>query len=175
MWIYFACYVFNIMNNKNYKYLLLTFSVVLIWFQSAWEGCYAAVTLTELQPLKYPTAVQNSGAATVVQVNSDGTLGTATNAILLDADYYQGQYLVTSNSNRKMTLDLIFPAAEPGITLEAPVIRYANKSYNSFPVYGLRNPGKQGLVIEIGSKIVAAAGTSPGLKQPQYTIRLLEE
>lgn len=163
------------MNNNNYKNLFLTFFMVICGLVTGMGACYAAVTMTEIQPLKYPTVVQNLGGVTVVQINSDGTLGAATNAVLLDTDYYQGQYLVTSNSNRKVTLDVIFPVAEPGIRLEAPVVTYANKLYNSFPVYGLRNPGKQGIVIEIGSKVTAAAGTSPGLKQPQYIIRLLEE
>lgn len=144
--------------------------LVLLSFNST-----AAVTITELQPIKYPSVVQNQGKSTIVLVNWKGNLGNATNATLLDNDYYQGKYLVSSDSNLPITIEFFQLANESKVNLKTLRVRYKNKTYKSFPTVGLDNPGADGEIIAIGAKVVAGKNATAGDKNPQYILRIEEQ
>lgn len=144
--------------------------LVLLSFNST-----AAVTITELQPIKYPSVVQNQGKSTVVVVNWKGRLGNSTNAILLDNDYYQGKYLVSSDSNLPITIEFFQLGNESKVNLKTLRVRYKNKTYKSFPTVALDNPGVDGEIIAIGAKVVAGKNATAGDKNPQYVLRIEEQ
>ncbi|WP_108946418.1 hypothetical protein [Shewanella halifaxensis] len=135
----------------------------------------AAIFITEIQPLKYPTTVKNLNKSTVVVVNWKGNLGGGTNATLLDNDYYQGKYLVRSDSNKPITIEFFQLANETKVNLKTLRVRYKNKTYKSFPTVSLDNPGVDGEVISIGAKVVAGKKATAGEKFPQYVLRIIEQ
>jgi hypothetical protein len=136
---------------------------------------YAEISISEVQPLKFPTALMHFNKNTVVEVNWKGEIGNSTNTTLLDDDYHQGRYLVTSDTNLPISLDFISLANEPFVDLNRLRIRYKNKTYTSFPVSGLANPGVNGEYVEIGAKLIANKKNSQGLKQPQYLLSIQEQ
>ncbi|GIU12671.1 hypothetical protein TUM4261_26060 [Shewanella sp. c952] len=135
----------------------------------------AAITITELQPIKYPSTVKNQSKSTIVVVNWKGNLGNATNATLLDNDYYQGKYLVSSDSNLPITIEFFQLANESKVNLKTLRVRYKNKTYKSFPTIDLDNPGADGEIIAIGAKVVAGKNATAGDKNPQYILRIEEQ
>ncbi len=135
----------------------------------------AAVTITELQPIKYPSTVKNDNKSTIVVVNWKGNLGNSTNATLLDNDYYEGKYLVSSDSNQAITIEFFQLGNETKVNLKTLRVRYKNKTYKSFPTIGLDNPGVDGEIIAIGAKVVAGKNATAGDKNPQYVLRIEEQ
>ena len=135
----------------------------------------AAVTITEIQPLKYPTTIKNTNKSTVVVVNWKGKLGGGTNATLLDNDYYQGKYLVSSDTNEPISVDFFQIANEAKVNLKTLRVRYKNKTYKSFPTIALENPGRDGEIISIGAKVAAGKNATAGEKFPQYVLRITEQ
>ena len=65
----------------------------------------AQIAITEIQPIKFPTVLQNSGSSTTVVVNRKGAIGNATNSTLLDNDYYQGRYFITSDGTAPIDIN----------------------------------------------------------------------
>ena len=135
----------------------------------------AAISITEIQPLKYPSALKNNHKSTVVLVNWKGALGNATNAALLDNDYQQGRYLITSDTSALISIDFVQLANEKKINLKNLRVRYKNKTLKNFPSSGLANPGVNGEYIEIGAKVVAGKNATTGLKSPQYSLIIEEQ
>ncbi len=135
----------------------------------------AAVTITELQPIKYPSTIKNDNKSTIVVVNWKGNLGNATNATLLDNDYYEGKYLVSSDSNQPITIEFFQLGNETKVNLKTLRVRYKNKTYKSFPTIALDNPGVDGEIIAIGAKVVAEKNATAGDKKPQYVLRIEEQ
>jgi hypothetical protein len=135
----------------------------------------AAISITEIQPLKYPSAVKNSNKSTVVVVNWKGAIGNSTNTTLLDNDYQQGRYLITSDTAALISIDFFQLANEKKINLKTLRVRYKNKTLKSFPAMGLANPGVKGEYIEIGAKVIAGKTATAGQKFPQYTLRVEEQ
>jgi hypothetical protein len=133
------------------------------------------ITITEMQPLKFPRALMNYGQITIVEVNWKGEIANSTNTTLLDDDYYQGRYLITSDSNALISLDMLSLNNEPLLDLKRLRVRYKNKTYTSFPVHGLANPGSRGEFVEIGGKLVANKNISQGPKFPQYLLSVQEQ
>ncbi|WOT06664.1 hypothetical protein [Shewanella youngdeokensis] len=159
---------------KFIKLKLVFFYILYIGLAISCDS-YAAITITELQPLKYPAAIKNIDKSTTVLVNWKGQLGGATNSVVLNNDYYQGKYLITSNTNRPITIELIQLGNENKIKLKTLRVRYKNKTYKSFPTVQLENPGIEGELIEIGAKVVAAKRATTGEKYPQYTLTIEEQ
>ncbi|MEZ9821529.1 hypothetical protein AB4238_13045 [Shewanella sp. 10N.286.45.A1] len=153
--------------------VLLNIHLLLIAAVSATSE--AAITITELQPIKYPSTVKNQSQSTIVLVNWKGNLGNATNATLLDNDYYEGRYLVSSDSNLPITIEFFQLANESKVNLKTLRVRYKNKTYKSFPTVGLDNPGADGEIIAIGAKVVAGKNATAGDKNPQYILRIEEQ
>ncbi|ACA86847.1 hypothetical protein [Shewanella woodyi] len=135
----------------------------------------AAITITEIQPLKYPSAIKNSSKSSIVVVNWKGKLGKATNTTLLDNDYHQGRYLITSDSTAPISIDFFQLANEYKINLKSLRVRYKNQTLKSFPASGLASPGLEGEYIDIGAKVVAGKNATPGMKSPQYILRIEEQ
>lgn len=153
----------------------LVLNLTLFW-GVAWPGLvYGETTITEIQPLKFPSALMNFDSNTIIEVNWKGEIANSTNTILLDDDYYQGRYLVTSDTGSPISLDVISLGNEPFVDLNRVRVRYKNKTYNSFPILGLTNPGVNGEFVEIGAKLVAKKKTSQGLKSPQYLLSIQEQ
>ncbi|WP_445946702.1 hypothetical protein [Shewanella sp.] len=136
---------------------------------------FAEVSITEVQPLKFPSALMHFDKNTIVEVNWKGNIANSTNTTLLDSDYYQGRYLVTSDTSSLISLDVISLSNESFVDLKRIRIRYKNKTYNSFPVSGLANPGIKGEFIEVGAKLVAKKKTAQGVKYPQYLLTIQEQ
>lgn len=135
----------------------------------------AAISITEIQPLKYPSAIKNGSKSTVVVVNWKGQLGKATNTTLLDNDYHQGRYLITSDSTAPISIDFFQLGNEYKVNLKNLRVRYKNQTLKSFPASGLANPGLDGEYIDIGAKVVAGKNATSGMKSPQYTLRIEEQ
>ncbi|WP_394393137.1 hypothetical protein [Shewanella woodyi] len=135
----------------------------------------AAISITEIQPLKYPSAIKNGSKSTVVVVNWKGKLGKATNTTLLDNDYHQGRYLITSDSTAPISIDFFQLGNEYRVNLKNLRVRYKNQTLKSFPASGLANPGLDGEYIDIGAKVVAGKNATSGMKSPQYTLRIEEQ
>ncbi len=136
---------------------------------------FGAITITEIQPLKYPATIKNMNKSTVVVVNWKGKLGGGTNASLLDSDYSQGKYLVSSDTNQPITVDFFQLANEAKVNLKTLRVRYKNKTYKSFPTIELDNPGIDGQIISIGAKVAAGKNATAGEKFPQYVLRVTEQ
>ncbi|WP_051435688.1 hypothetical protein [Shewanella fidelis] len=165
-------------NNSVQLALLQAMLIIAIVFGVSSLGisnASAAIFITEIQPLKYPTTVKNLNKSTVVIVNWKGNLGGGTNATLLDNDYYQGKYLVRSDSNRPITIEFFQLANETKVNLKTLRVRYKNKTYKNFPTVALDNPGVDGEVISIGAKVVAGKKATAGEKFPQYVLRIIEQ
>ena len=135
----------------------------------------ASITITEIQPLTYPSVIKNLTGSTIVTVNRKGKLGGSTNATLLDNDYHQGRYLVISDTGSPITINVFQLANETKINLKNLRIRYKNKTYKGFPVSGLDNPGLNGEYLDIGAKVVAGKKSTAGQKYPQYTLTIEEQ
>ncbi|WP_220751568.1 MULTISPECIES: hypothetical protein [Shewanella] len=135
----------------------------------------AQIAITEIQPIKFPTVLQNSGSSTTVVVNWKGAIGNSTNSTLLDNDYYQGRYFITSDGSSPIDINFMSLDNEPLIQLKNFKIRYKNTTYKTFPVLGLDNPGIAGEYIDIGAKVVANKKSSQGFKYPQYTLSVNEQ
>ncbi|WP_237157999.1 hypothetical protein [Shewanella psychrophila] len=150
-------------------------SIVLLGLTSLSLPASATVTITEIQPLKYPSVIKNLTSSTTVTVNWKGKLGGSTNATLLDNDYHQGRYLVTSDTSSPITINFFQLANEAKINLKTLRVRYKNKTYKGFPVSGLDNPGLNGEYLDIGAKMVAGKKSSEGQKYPQYTLTIEEQ
>ncbi|WP_157608690.1 hypothetical protein [Shewanella violacea] len=138
-------------------------------------GVEAQITITEIQALKYPAVIKNLTGNTTVVINWKGQLGNATNATLFDNDYHQGRYLVTSDTSLPITIDFFQLSNETKINLKTFRLRYKNKTYKSFPVSGLTNPGVNGVYLDIGAKVVAGKKSIAGQKYPQYTLTIEEQ
>lgn len=139
------------------------------------SSAFAQIVITEIQPIKFPTVLQNSGTSSTVVVNWKGGIGNSTNATLLDDDYYQGRYFITSDTSDPITINFISLNNEPLIQIKNIKIRYKNTTYKTFPAMGLDNPGVDGEYIEIGAKVVANKKSSQGAKYPQYTLSVNEQ
>jgi hypothetical protein len=150
-------------------------SLTLLALFSFSQKATAEVTITELQALKFPTVLKKFTTRTIVEVNWKGQITNNTNTSLLDDDYYQGRYLITSDSNLPINLDFHSLDNEPFVALKRIRVRYKNKTYKSFPALSLPNPGIDGEIIEIGAKLVSRKNASPGLKLPQYLISVHEQ
>lgn len=135
----------------------------------------AQINITEIQPLQYPAVIKNLTSSTIVNVNWKGALGGATNATLLDNNYHQGRYLITSDTSSPITINFYQAANEAKVNLKTLRLRYKNKTYKSFPVAGLDNPGVAGEYIEIGAKAVATKKSTSGEKFLQYTLIIEEQ
>lgn len=169
--IYTADISLNLPSSLPSQVLKLIFLWGVAWSDLA----YGETNITEIQPLKFPSALMNFDSNTIVEVNWKGEIANSTNTILLDDDYYQGRYLVTSDTGSPISLDFISLNNEPFVDLNRIRVRYKNKTYNSFPVLGLANPGVSGEFVEIGAKLVAKKKASQGLKSPQYLLTIQEQ
>jgi hypothetical protein len=166
----------NRLGLSRFRFSRLKTGCSLLMLNSLWVcAAYAEISMSEVQPLKFPTALMHLDRNTVVEVNWKGEIGNSTNTTLLDDDYHQGRYLVTSDTGSLISLDIVSLANEPFIDLNRIRVRYKNKTYNSFPVSGLANPGVNGEFIEIGAKAVAKKKASQGVKNPQYVLTILEQ
>ncbi|WP_185976833.1 hypothetical protein [Shewanella psychropiezotolerans] len=135
----------------------------------------ATITITQIQALKYPSVIKNLTRSTTVTVNWKGRLGNSTNATLLDNDYHQGRYLVTSDTNSPIIINFFQLANETKINLKTLRVRYKNKTYKGLPVADLDNPGLNGEYVDIGAKVVAGKNSTAGQKYPQYTLTIEEQ
>ncbi|PMG71644.1 hypothetical protein BCU84_02855 [Shewanella sp. 10N.286.51.B7] len=135
----------------------------------------AQISITEIQPITFPTVLQNSGSSTTVVVNWKGAIGNSTNSTLLDNDYSQGRYYITSDSTAPIDINFISLANEPLIQLKNFRVRYKNVTYKTFPILGLENPGAAGEYIDIGAKVVANKKSSQGAKFLQYSLSVEEQ
>ncbi|MCL1137469.1 hypothetical protein [Shewanella pneumatophori] len=170
--------MFNSLNSTRHIAVyraVLTLTATLMSYVLSTSIAQAAVIITEIQPLKYPTTVKNLNKSTVVIVNWKGNLGGGTNATLLDNDYYQGKYLVTSDSTKPITIEFFQLANETKVNLKTLRVRYKNKTYKRFPTVALENPGVNGEIISIGAKVVAGKKATAGQKSPQYVLRVTEQ
>ncbi|WP_417346272.1 hypothetical protein [Ferrimonas sp.] len=148
---------------------LLAPLLVLLPFQ-----VHAKVWLTEIQSLTYPTAIKNNDKASRVVLTWKGGLGGSTNVELLDSYYHQAKYRIQSNSTRPITIDIANLGNEPRVNLRGFKVRYRNRTYNSFPVTNLDNPGREGEEIWIGATIKAGKRAKPGLKLPAYWLEVTD-
>ncbi|MCK8047122.1 hypothetical protein MSG37_19730 [Shewanella sp. 1CM18E] len=170
--------MFNSLNSTRHLAVyraVLVLTATLMSYVLSTSIAHAAVIITEIQPLKYPTTVKNLNKSTVVIVNWKGNLGGGTNATLLDNDYYQGKYLVTSDSTKPITIEFFQLANETKVNLKTLRVRYKNKTYKSFPTIALENPGVNGEIISIGAKVAAGKKATAGQKFPQYVLRVTEQ
>lgn len=149
--------------------------LVMILLLSPIQQADAAITITEIQPIKYPSVIKNLTKSSIVNVNWKGALGGATNVTLLDNDYHQGRYLITSDTNNPISINFFQVGNETKVNLKSLRVRYKNKTYKSFPVTGLDNPGQGGEYFDIGAKVVASKNSTAGEKFPQYTLIIEEQ
>jgi hypothetical protein len=161
---------------NHFRFPRLKTGCSLLLLSSLWVSvAYAEISITEVQALKFPAALMHFNKSTVVEVNWKGEIANSTNTTLLDDDYHQGRYLVTSDTRLPISLDFISLANEPFIDLNRVRVRYKNKTYASFPVSGLANPGVNGEFVEIGAKVVANKKSPQGVKHPQYLLSIQEQ
>jgi hypothetical protein len=166
----------TLIDKAQFRHLARLFVTLLsLALFSVSQEATAEVTITELQALKFPTVLKNFTTRTIVEVNWKGQITNNTNTSLLDDDYYQGRYLISSDSNLPINLDFLSLDNEPFIALKRIRIRYKNKTYKSFPALSLPNPGIDGEIIEIGAKLVSRKNASPGFKFPQYRLSVHEQ
>lgn len=149
--------------------------IALILVVSVSSPVKSQINITEIQPIKYPKVLKNLTTSTIVNVNWKGALGGVTNATLLDNDFHQGRYLVTSDTNLPITVNFRQLANEAKINLKTLRLRYKNKTYKNFPVFDLDNPGIAGEYVEIGAKVVAKKNSTAGEKFPQYMLIIEEQ
>ncbi|WP_144213356.1 hypothetical protein [Shewanella donghaensis] len=135
----------------------------------------AQIVIMEVQPIKFPKVLQNSGLSTTVVINWKGAIGNSTNSTLLDSDYSQGRYYITSDTSAPIDIDFTSLGNEPLIQLKNFKVRYKNKTYKTFPILGLDNPGTGGEYIDIGAKVVANKKSSQGFKALQYSLSVQEQ
>ncbi|QFU22646.1 hypothetical protein FS418_12635 [Shewanella sp. YLB-09] len=163
------------LKPKDYKINKLCLFIALILIVSLSSPVNSQIFITEIQPIKYPKVLKNLTTSTIVNVNWKGALGGATNATLLDNDFHQGRYLITSDTNLPITVNFSQLANEAKVNLKTLRLRYKNKTYKNFPIFGLDSPGITGEYVEIGAKVVAKKNSTAGEKFPQYMLIIEEQ
>ncbi|WP_394201845.1 hypothetical protein [Shewanella waksmanii] len=136
---------------------------------------WGQISITEIQPLKYPAVVKNATSSSIVVVNWKGNLGSATNVTLLDNDYHNGQYFITSDTDLPITINFYQLGNENKVNLKTLRVRYKGKTLKNFPAVDLDNPGPTGEYLEIGAKVVAGKKADSGLRLPQYVLEVTEQ
>lgn len=135
----------------------------------------AAVTITEIQGLHYPSVIQNTNKSSKVVLTWKGTLGGSTNVELVDQFYHQAKFRVTSNGTSPISINVTSLGNEAKVSLRGFKIRYKNKTYKKFPVTGLDNPGLTGEEIWLGAQVKAGKRAKPGLKRPEYLLEINDD
>ncbi|WP_163931117.1 hypothetical protein [Paraferrimonas sp. SM1919] len=133
----------------------------------------AEIYITEVQPLGVPDIYKTNRKATF-QIDTNGALGNSTNADLVTTNYYEGQYLIRSDTNASINISLTPLAADANISFSGLVFRYNNKEYKNGSVRQVISPGIEGKYIYIGGKISINSNAISGLKNLSYILTVTE-
>lgn len=163
------------MLNTHKAFLATLQGLMLLIALFASINAHAQITITEIQPLKYPSVIRNSTASSIVVVNWKGNLGASTNVTLLDNDFHNGQYFITSDTDQPITINFYQLANEYKVNLKTLRVRYQGTTLKTFPAVDLPNPGTDGEYLEIGAKVVATKKAEAGIKYPQYVLEVTEQ
>lgn len=135
----------------------------------------AEVTITEITPIQFPDAVLNPSKTARLRVTWKGQLRNVRNTQVLGDVYNEAEFLVTSDTNNLITVDMTSVGDVPGVILKTFQFRYKNETYTKFPVTGLANPGVDGEIVQVGMRIQYTKNTSTGGITPSYDITITEE
>ncbi|WP_156493095.1 hypothetical protein [Oleiphilus sp. HI0125] len=135
----------------------------------------AEVTITEITPIQFPDSVLNPSKTARLRVTWKGQLRNVRNTQVLGDVYNEAEFLVTSDTDNLITVNMTDVGDVPGVTLKTFQFRYKNKTYTKFPVTGLANPGVDGEIVQVGMRIQYTKNTSTGGIAPSYDITIIEE
>lgn len=135
---------------------------------------HSETTITEINPHKFPDAISNPSQTARLRVTWKGELKAVRNTTVLGDLYNAGEFLLTSDSDKTFTVNMTNDADISGVTLKTFQFRYKNKTYTTFPVSGLANPGA-GTTATVGMRILFTKDVPSGDIAPSYTITVTED
>ena len=133
------------------------------------------VTITEITPHKFPDSVLNPSKTARLRVTWKGQLKGVRNTQVLGDVYNAGEFLIQSDTNNPITVNMTNVGDVPGAELRTFQFRYKNKTYTTFPVVGLDNPGADGEIVQVGMRILFTKNTSTGDIAPSFDITITED
>lgn len=134
---------------------------------------HAAVSINEVQQHQFPDAVASSKTGRLV-VTWKGDLGNVVNTQVVSDYWSNGEFVLQSDSSSTITVNIYSNQDIPGVTLKTFRLRYQGKTYKTFPVTGLPNPGPRSEA-QLGMRILFTKNVAPGQVAPSYTIEVTED
>jgi hypothetical protein len=134
---------------------------------------FAAVSITEVQQHRFPDAVASSKTGKIT-LNWKGNVANVVNTQIVGDYWSSGEFVLQSNSSSTISINVYSNQDIPGVTLKTIRFRYKGKTYKTFPVSGLPNPGA-GSNAQLGMRILFSKNVEPGEITPAYTIEVTED
>jgi len=134
----------------------------------------AEVWIEEIQPAELPLALLSNNKTKIV-LKPNGNLGNGTSATLVGGTHIAGEYRISSDSNRPITINFTSDNSVANIVLKNFKARYNGTTYKTFPRSGLANPGLSGTNLTIGFTTVIGSGASEGGNELSYIIEVTED
>jgi hypothetical protein len=136
-------------------------------------NAHAAVSINEVQQHQFPDAVASSKTGRLI-VTWKGALGNVVNTQVVSDYWSNGEFVLQSDSSSTITVNIYSNQDIPGVTLKTIKFRYQGKTYKTFPVSGLPNPGP-GSKARLGMRILFTKNVEPGQITPSYTIEVTDD
>lgn len=118
------------------------------------------IKISEQQHLIFPKIITPSSGTAVISVTSDGTVGSATTAEVMDYDMQEARYRVTfdkirGNDNFTLQVHINNIETPAGVSGERAHVKINNTQYRSTPVtlFMTKQDLQRGLDIRIGADI----------------------
>lgn len=134
---------------------------------------FAEITITEIRSHTFPDSLASDKTARL-RVTWKNQLKGVRNTTVLGDYFNAGEFLLSSDSNKTFTVNMSNVADIPDVELKTFQFRYKNKTYTSFPVSGLPNPGS-GTPAFVGMRILWKKTVEPGDIAPSYEITITED
>lgn len=137
------------------------------------SSVFAEITITEIRSHTFPDSLASDKTARL-RVTWKNQLKGVKNTTVLGDYFNAGEFLLASDSNKTFTVNMSNVADIPDVELKTFQFRYQNKTYTSFPVSGLPNPGS-GTPAFVGMRILWKKTVEPGDIAPSYEITITED
>lgn len=134
----------------------------------------AQVWIQEVQSLNFPKALQSTSGKKRIVVTFNGNLGGATTATIVGTHYNEAEFILSSDSNNTITIDIQSNEDVSGVTLKNFKLRYQGVTYKNFPASGLPSPGT-GTNARLGMKVVYQRKVGEGEMQPSFELNVTED
>ena len=138
---------------------------------SSWLN--AEITITEIVPHQFPDAVASSKTGKF-RLTWKNQIKAIRNTQIIGDIHSAGEFLIQSDTSNPITVNMLNVGDVPGVELKTFQFRYKNKTYTSFPITGLDNPGS-GETANVGMRILFTKDVNPGDISPSYEIIITEE